>query len=177
MLLSVGLRQNLYLLFSQMSVATAVLGVVGLALIIIEFFQPAHKIPTYCGTALVLCAIAVRILCGGTFVMLFFMIFFCVLILFAAHLIMLVTQKKAWLATSLAIRLKREVDESQKSGYAYLLGLSGIASTDISPSGHVNLEGTDFIVSSDEFIEKGSLVEVVHVVGDVIKVVPADSDN
>ena len=176
-MLSVGLQENLYLLFSQMSVATSIMCVVGLALIIIEFFQPAHKIPTYCGTALVLCAITVRILCGGTFVMLFFMVFFCALVLFAAHTIMLITQKKAWLSTSLAIKLKKEVDESARSGYAYLLGREGVASTDISPSGHILLDGTDFVVSSDEFIEKGSTVEVVHVVGDVIKVIPADSDN
>ena len=85
--------------------------------------------------------------------------------------------KKAWLATSLAIKLKREVDESQKSGYAYLLGRTGVASTDVSPSGHIILDGNDFVVSSDEFIQKGSPVEVVHVVGDVIKVIPSDSDN
>ncbi len=170
-MISAGLRNNLVELFTGMSVVTFILLSLGLMLIVVEFFQPAHKISAYCGAVLTLCGIAVRMLSGGTLVMLFFMVFFCAVVLLAAHILKLFTQKRAWLATSLALKLERSVQE-ETDGYEYILGREGVATTDISGNGHMSLDNVNFFVSSQEFIAKGSKVRVVHVFGDSIKVVP-----
>ncbi|WP_251617953.1 NfeD family protein [Pumilibacter muris] len=170
-MIAAGLQHNLIELFSGMSVVTFILVALGLMLIVIEFFQPAHRISAYCGAALTFCGIAVRMLSGGTLVMLFFMVFFCAVVLLAAHILKLFTQKKAWLATSLALKLERSVQE-EADGYSYILGREGVATTDISGNGHMSLDNVNFFVSSEEFIAKGSTVRVVHVFGDSIRVVP-----
>lgn len=175
MLISAGLRHSLYELFTGMSVATFILVALGLMLVVIEFFQPAHTVPTYCGVLLILCGITVRMLSGGTIVMLFFMVLFCVIVILAAHVLMLITQKKAWLTASLALKLQRTVESD--SDYAHLLGCEGVATTDISGNGHMSVGDVNFFVCGDEFIPKGTAVRVVHVAGTNIKVAPMYESN
>ena len=155
-------------LFGDMSIVTFMLLVLGLMLIVVEFFQPSYRFPTYCGSVLIALGIIVRMLSGGTLLMLFYMVFGCAAVLIAAHLIMLVTQKRPWLSHSLALKLRRSM---QDDGYSYLLGREGVATTDINGTGHMSLDDVNFFVSGDEFIEKGCMVRVVRVDGESIKVV------
>ena len=171
MLIAAGLRSNLAELFAGMSVVTFMLILVGLMLIVVEFFQPSYGFPTACGSALVLLGITVRMLSGGTLVMLFFMVFFCAVLLLTVHMLMLLTQKRAWLATSLAFTLKRSM-QPEEGGYAFLLGQDGVATTDISGSGHMAIDDVNFFVGSETFIPKGTAVRVVRVAGDSIRVMP-----
>ena len=168
-MISGALYRNLVDLFAGMSAVTVICVSIGLILIVIEFFQPAYKYPTYCGCALIALGVVVRMLGGGTFIMLFYMAFFCVTVLMAAHLIMLVTQKKAWLTHSLALKLRRAM-QNDGEGYDYLRGREGVATTDIDGNGHMSLDDVNFFVTGDEFIEKGCLVRVVRVDGDSIRV-------
>ena len=166
---------NLYELISGMSLVTVVSVTLGLMLIVIEFFQPAYRYPTYCGCALVLLGITVRMLGGGTMIMLFYMVFTCAAVLLALHMIMLAVHKKAWLTQSLALKLRRSIEDE---GYERLLGREGVATTDIDGTGHMAIDDVNFFVCGDEFIEKGCLVRVVSVDGDSIKVetVPSEDD-
>ena len=171
------LSRNLAELFTGTGIVTIMLISLGLMLIIIEFFQPAHRIPTYCGAALTVCGTAVRMFSGGTLVMLFFMVFGCVLILFLAHILMLLTQKRAWLTQSLALKLEHSINEDEIEGYAFLLGRTGVATTDIRESGHMTIDDVIFFVACDSFIAKGTPVRVVNVSGDSIMVSAANESG
>ena len=163
-------------LFGDMSIVTFMLLVLGLMLIVVEFFQPSYRFPTYCGSVLIALGIIVRMLSGGTLLMLFYMVFGCAAVLIAAHLIMRVTQKRPWLSHSLALKLKRSMQEDD-DGYGYLLGREGVATTDIDGNGHMTIDDVNFFVSGDGFISKGSTVRVVHVAGDSIKVMSVYEDG
>ena len=157
-------------LFQNMSVTTFMLVTLGIMLIVVEFFQPSHRFPTYCGIVLIALGITLRMLGGGTFIMLFYMLFFCTVIIFAVHIIMLATQKKAWLTQSLALKLESSISEEDE--YSHLLGRDGIATTDIDGSGHITVEDVILLVTGDEFISKGTKVRIVRVSGDSVRVVP-----
>ncbi len=173
MTIAAGLYRNLTQLFSGMSVVTFILWTAGLMLIVVEFFQPAKGILASCGAVLVLLAITVRMLAGGTLVMLFYMTFFSVSILLMAHMLMLVTQKRAWLSTSLALKLERSVREESDS-YSNLLGREGIATTDIAENGHIAVDDINLFVTCRHFVPKGSAMRVVCVEGDSIQVESID---
>ena len=169
-----GLLTNLSELFGGMSIATFMLITAGLILIVVEFFQPSYGIAAGCGALITLTGITVRMLSGGTLIMLFFLTLFCAIVLIAAYTLMLVTQKRAWLTTSLALKLKRSVLEEEGENYDSLLGRKGIATTDIAESGHIAVDDVNLFVTSDGFIPKGCAVRVVRVNGDSIQVERAD---
>lgn len=102
------------------------------------------------------------------------MVFACAAVLLVLHMIMLVTHKKGWLTHSLALKLRRSI---QDDGYEHLLGREGVATTDIDGTGHMSLDDVNFFVSGDEFIEKGCLVRVVHVDGESIRVTGVVSEE
>lgn len=95
-------------LFSQMSVMAFVCLLIGVVLIIVEFFQPISGILITCGSILIIVGVALRMIFGGTFAMMFFMFFFCVAICLCAHIIMLFRHKKDWLTHSLALSIYDE---------------------------------------------------------------------
>lgn len=169
-----GLLQNLSDLFGGMSIVTFMLIALGLMLVVTEFFQPTYGMAAGCGAVLLAAGVTVRILSGGTLLMLFFLSFFIVAVLIAAHMLMLVTQKRAWLSTSLALKLKRSVQEAEADGYVPLLGRKGIATTDIEASGHIAVDDVNLFVTADEFIPKGCAVRVVRADGNRIQVERAD---
>ncbi|MDE6398016.1 MAG: hypothetical protein K2L51_01715 [Clostridiales bacterium] len=172
-----GLLTNFSELFGGMSIVTFMLIASGLILIVVEFFQPSYGIAAGCGALITLTGITVRMLSGGTLIMLFFMVFFCAVVLCAAYTLMLVTQKRAWLSTSLALKLKRSVLEEESESYDSLLGRKGIATTDIAESGHIAVDDVNLFVTCDDFIPKGCAVRVVRVNGDRISVERADGEE
>lgn len=176
MLIAATLKHNLTELFAGMSTASFVLTLLGLMLIVVEFFQPSHGIAAACGAVLTICGVVVRMLSGGTSVMLFFMVFFIAVVLLAAHMLALRTQKKAWLTQSLALKLQNDVQE-QEGDYSVLLGRDGMATTDIDGTGHMTLDDVNFFVTSEGFIAKGNTVRVVRVTGDRISVMPVYDEN
>lgn len=169
-MVAAGLYHNLTELFSGMSIVTFMLIGMGIMLIVVEFFQPSYGIASGCGVLLLLTGITVRMLSGGTLLMLFYMVSISAAVLFAAHILMLVTQKRAWLSTSLALKLRRSVMEAEGVEHASLLGRAGVATTDIDPEGHIMIGDVNLFVSGNEFIPKGAAVRVVCVEGDSIQV-------
>ena len=177
-LISAGLIKNLTDLITDSSIATVILLGLGLMLIIVEFFQPARGIPSYCGIVLSLCGIVIRMLkSDGTFIMLFYMLFGCALILLVAHVFLSLRQKKAWLTQSLAIKLEKAMNDDGIDDYEDLIDKIGTATTDIDENGHVTLGDINLYVASDTFIEKGSKVRVVRVSDDKIEVEAVEPSN
>ena len=158
---------ELGLLFSEMSIVVIVLAVLGLALIAVEFFQPMYGIGVGCGSALVIAAIAVRMLAAGTECMLFFMLFFAATIVLSAHVLMLGLHKRAWLMQSVYASDEADADDDI---YSFLLSLEGVATTRIDGYGHMAINDVNFYVNSDTLIQKGERVRVVKVAGDKIVV-------
>lgn len=171
MMLGAGLWQNLSDLVSETGIVTVVLLLVGCMLIIIEFYQPAYGIPTYCGAALCVGGIAVRMIAGGSFTMMYFAVLGCVVCITAAHVIMLRLHKRTWLTQSLALKLENAVRlEDDDDGYTDLVGHSGVATTDIDGNGHMLLGDVYFYVTSASFIPKGASVRVSAATEDRIEV-------
>ena len=165
-----GLVKNLIELVTDSSIATVILLVLGLMLIIVEFFQPSRGIPSYCGIVLVLCGIVIRMLKDSSMIMLFYMVFGCAVILLVAHVVLCLLPKKAWLTQSLALKLEKAVEGADIDDYESLVGKTGTATTDIDEFGHVAVGDVNLYVASDAFIEKGSSVRVVLVSDDKIEV-------
>lgn len=176
MTVAAGLLHNLTELFSGMSVVSFILTVVGIILIVTEYFQPSRGYLSVCGAVLTVSGIIVRMLSGGTFIMLFFMIFFIVTILFAAHIIMLIFQKKEWLMQSVAFKLENAY-AAKEGEYGFLLGRDGLATTDIDCNGQILIDNIHFFVTSSGFIPSGSVVRVIRVEGDRIDVAQVEEDD
>ncbi|MDE7395968.1 MAG: hypothetical protein K2M95_07620 [Clostridiales bacterium] len=172
MLFCTGILNTLGDLFSGMSLITFVLVITGHILIVIELFQPSRGIVGYCGVLVLLCGIVVRMLSGGTLLMLFIMVFISVVIILSVHVLMLCLQKKAWLTHALALKLEEKASEDT------LVGKNGLAETDLAPVGTVTIEGQTMTAYGNTFIEKGQAVCVLSVRGDIVTVeaVTADED-
>lgn len=154
-------------LFSEMSTVTSVCLIVGLILIIIEFYQQSKGVIGVCGLILIAAAIGIRMIGGGTISMLFMMVFFVIAVCFISHLIMLNLQKKSWLTHSLTLAIT-EAEEEVRANYNFLINHEGIASTDINPKGHMMISDVNFLVVSSLPIKKGMKVKVTDVEDDKI---------
>ena len=115
MLISTGILHTLGELFSGMSLITGVLVIVGHVLIVVELFQPSRGIVGYCGALALLSGIVVRMLMGGTILMLFIMVFLSVAIILSMHILMLCLQKRPWLTHALAIQLEEKASEEAEA--------------------------------------------------------------
>lgn len=171
MIVSAGILKTLGELFSDMSIVTFILFIVGYMLIVIELFQPSHGIVGGCGALALACGIVVRMLSGGTLLMLFIMVFIGVSCVLSAHGIMLWVQKKAWLTHALALKLEENASEDA------LVGKSGVAETDLAPDGTVTIDGQTLAAAGSTFIEKGQAVRVLRVRGDKVTVEPVPIDE
>lgn len=158
-------------LFGDMSFVVIVLGVAGLALVIVEFFQPMYGIGAGSGSALIVAAVVVRMLAYGTEGMLFFMLFFVACILLVSHALMLRLHKREWLTQSV---YATEEPDNEDDIYSFLLSLEGTATTRIDGYGHMSINDVNFYVTAESPIQKGERVRVVKVEGDRIVVRRAD---
>ena len=111
MIVSTGILHTLGALFTGMSLVTGVLMIVGHILVVVELFQPARGIVGYCGALAIVSGIVVRMLMGGTILMLFMMVFISVTIILSMHILMLCLQKRAWLTHALALKLEEKANE------------------------------------------------------------------
>ena len=111
MLISTGILHTLGELFSGMSLVTFVLMIAGHVLVVVELFQPSRGIVGFCGALAIVSGIVVRMLMGGTILMLFILVFLSVTIILAMHILMLCLQKRAWLTHALALKLEERASE------------------------------------------------------------------
>lgn len=160
-------------LFKGMSALAAVLLTLGLILIITEFFRPMNGIGYGCGAAVTGCGTAVRMLTQSTAGTLFLLMFFIAAILLGAHLLMLALHKREWLLVSSGI-----ADDEPESDdeYSYLIGLRGVTTTPVAPSGHMSINDINFYVTSESEIGVGVEVEVKQVSGAKIMVAPVKGE-
>ena len=159
-------------LFEDMTASVVVLFALGLILVIAEFFRPMRGLGYGCGAAVLVCAIVLRMLSGGTVGTLFLMLFLTAFILFGAHLFMIALHKREWLLVSSGI-----TDEEGADKYSYLIGLRGVTTTSVAPSGHMSINDINFYVTGEVAIDVGVEVVVKNVSGDRIIVEPVSMDE
>ncbi|MDR2202236.1 MAG: hypothetical protein LBP26_05695 [Clostridiales bacterium] len=157
-------------LFALMTLPALFCTGLGLMFVIIEFFQTTGKLSAAGGTVLIAAGIALRMIAGPSAGALFWMLFIITVVLTLAHTVVLITQKRDWLLHSLTLALSGGDVPGGKSGYAYLKNLTGVASTDIDPTGHITVNDVNFFVFSIDPIKKGSRVSVSAVTDERIYV-------
>lgn len=169
----IGLGEQFVKLFSEMSVVTFILLVLGIMLVVTEFFSPARGVVGALGALLLALGVAVRMLAGGTLAMLFLLIAFIAAIVLPVHLVMMRLHKHDWLAHALALAVSGEENPVTRE-YSFLKGHAGIATTDIDPKGHMAINDINFFVTSLRPVKKGAAVIVTEVCGDRIVVEQTD---
>lgn len=168
-LLAANFWQEFSDLFAGMGVAAGICIVLGLVLCIIEIFQPGFGIFGGLGTILILIGIIIRMLQGGTLLMLFIMIFIIVAVLLIAFVIMVRSMKYGWLSRTDFIQQGTAIDAARSEGtnnYNGLLNLTGITTTSLRLSGKAKINNTEYdVVAQGPFIDVNKKVKVVEVEG------------
>lgn len=164
-----GLGESFDALFSSANILTVCLWVGGIILFSIEFFQPMHKMSFSLGALLLVAAFVTRVIIGSPGEGFAFILMTC-LMLYAFHLLSIVTQKRDWLKVS---RLERAGEvKSRKLGS--LVGKTGVAITVIDMTGSVNVDDVNLAVYSETPIAVGQRVRITRVSNDRITVEPID---
>jgi len=158
-------------LLANFSVISIILFVVGIGLLIAEMYQPGFGIFGIFGLISLIACIFVTaqtIMQGLMLTGIFFVIILILLTIF----ILFVSKK-------LPKRLVLHEEETVEQGFSgtedmkYLMGKQGIVETLCRPAGSVDFNGVKLdVVSNGEYIEKGTLVEVIEIEGNRIVVKP-----
>lgn len=156
-------------LFTGMGVAAGICIVLGLILVIIEIFQPGFGFFGGLGTLLIIAGIVIRMLQGGSLLMLFIMIFIVVVILLGAFLIMVRSMKYGWLSRTDLIQTGTAVSPERSDAtqdFSKLVNRTGKTTTPLRPSGKAVIDGTVYdVVTQGAFIDVNKDIKVVEVEG------------
>lgn len=156
-------------LFAGMGVAAGVCIVLGLVLCIIEIFQPGFGVFGGLGALLIIAGLVIRMLQGGTLLMLFIMIFLIIIILLAAFMIMVRSMKYGWLSRADFIQTGTAVDPVRSDAtkdFSYLLDKTGKATTPLRPSGKATIEDQEYdVIAQGAFIAAGAKIKVIEIEG------------
>ena len=152
--------------FSKLSVTALFLILTGLMLLVIEMFRSSKWKLAIPGASILLSGVVLRMLSGGTPGMLLLMLLLSAGILLLSHILALLLQKRQWLYQSVNWAIGEQTDE--QDDYEFLVGLIGVATTDINEEGSMAINDVTFFVCAQHFIERGSKVCVVSVDGEKI---------
>ena len=161
-------------LFTNVSVLSIILFVVGVGLIIVEMFEPGFG---FFGAFGIISLIACIFVTAETVAegLVLTAIFFVILLILLGIFLILVS--KGRLPGKLVLRESetREQGFSGTEDMAYLMGKTGTVVTICRPVGNVDFNGVKLeVVTQGEFIEKGETVEVVEIEGNRVVVKPVN---
>lgn len=162
--------QSFSSLFASMTMLTACLWITGLILFCVEFFQPMRGIAYALGAGLIVGAFVTRMIYGSAGEAFAFVLLTSVL-LFAVHVVALITQKRDWLV---AARLEKAGERRRR--YGKLIDSVGIAVTPIDLTGNVTINDVNLVVYSDSPIEQGASVRITKITSDKILVERVTAD-
>lgn len=167
------------LLFSNMEWYIIVCLIVGLALLIIEIFQPGFGVFGITGSVLLIASIILRAIVhqseDNVPLQIFQLILLIIIIAGSSFGFFVYGTKKKWFKKNdLFTHYSTAVDVNYSDGtqnFGNLVGKKGVAATDLRPSGKVIIDGTTYdVVAHNFFIEKDSNVVVSSVEGIKIEV-------
>lgn len=157
-------------LLSNISVISIIFFVAGIVLIIIEMYQPGFGAFGVLGiVCLIVCIFvtAQTVLQGIILTAVFFVIILIMVVFFFVFV------SKGRLPRKLILQESETLEQgfSGTEDMKYLMGKTGIVTTFCRPSGSVDFDGVKLdVVTRGEFIEKGTLVEVIETEGNRIVV-------
>lgn len=166
------------LLFSNMEWFVIVCLILGLALLIIEMFQPGFGVFGITGfIALGLCVILRAVFHkeeDNVLMQVFQLLLFLLIIVGGAFGFFVLANRKKWLKKMPFMQEDTAVNPVYSDGtanFSSLIGKDGSALTALRPSGKAAIDGITYhVVAENFFIEKGELIEVAHVEGAKIAV-------
>lgn len=167
------------LLFSNMQWYVAVCLVIGLALLLIEVFQPGFGMFGILGTVLLAVGTILRAIFhtpeDDVLVQVFQLIFLLAIIILIAFILFLIGNKRNWFKrSSIFTQNDTAVDTVFSDGtenFNMLKGKNGVTATDLRPVGKATIDRKTYdVVAESFFIDKGTKVEVIAVEGSKITV-------
>ena len=157
-------------LLSNVSVISIILFLLGISLIVVEMFQPGFGFFGVFGIiSLIICIFvtAQTVIQGLVLTGVFFILILILLGIFLAVF------AKGRLPKTLILHESETVEQgfTGTEDMKYLMGKTGIVTTTCRPVGNVDFDGVKLdVVSRGEFIENGTVVEVIEIEGNRIVV-------
>lgn len=157
-------------LFSEADIVFYVLFVLALGLFILEVFIPGFGLSGFAGILMSLCAITER--CVATYcteTQIIFYIFWCIVVLsvitYVVKISYLSALKRKQVKTKFIVKGNEVgLTEEGNPDYSFLVGKSGVVTSDLKPSGKVEIEQSIYdVTSTKDYIFAGSRVKVVKV--------------
>ncbi|EKQ51527.1 MULTISPECIES: NfeD family protein [unclassified Clostridium] len=149
----------------DMTVLTVLLLILGFVLVFLEMHIPGFGIP---GIAGAICLILAVVLTAENFAQALVMTLGILAVLGAMLGVVLTyfTKGKLFKPLILPDEQKKEHGYISSSDLDYLLGKKGITTTDLRPTGSIDIDGVKFdVISEGEYISKGTVVEIFKVSG------------
>lgn len=159
-------------LLAGASIFSIILFIVGVGLIIVEMFEPGFG---FFGSFGVISLIVCIFVTAGSVTegLMLTAFFFVILLIMLGIFLVLVSRGR------LPKRLVLHEAETVEQGFTgtedmkYLMGKTGVVTTTCRPVGNVDFDGVKLeVVSQAEFIDKGSMVEVIEIEGNRVVVKP-----
>ena len=164
--------ENFVALFTGMQVLPAIFLVVGLILVTIEIFIPGFGIIGISGSVSILVGIILQAVLGESFniVQAVILVFLLLVIIIIVFLFMLLLVKLGWISHTILVQNKTAVPTDITDGtldYAFLVGKTGIAATQLHPIGKaiIDDEEYDVIAFNGMMFEKDTNLIVTKVEG------------
>ncbi|NOW92539.1 membrane-bound ClpP family serine protease [Clostridium beijerinckii] len=149
----------------DVTVLTVLLLVVGFGLVLLEMHIPGFGVP---GIAGAICLILAVVLTAENFAQALVMALgiLAILGIMLGVVLTFFTKGKLFKPLILPDEQKKEHGYISSSDLDYLLGKTGVAVTDLRPTGSVDIDGVKFdVISEGEYIRKGTNVEIFKVSG------------
>jgi len=157
-------------LLSNVSTLSIILFIVGIGLIVVEMFEPGFGFFGVFGIiSLLICVFvtAQTVLQGLILTAIFFVILMILLVIFLTFV------SKGRLPKRLILHESETIEQgfSGTEDMKYLMGKTGVVTTLCRPVGNVDFDGVKLdVVSRGEYINKGTIVEVIEIEGNRIVV-------
>ena len=162
-------------LFTEMNGWAMALFILGIIFCAIEMCTPGMGFFGISGIVLVVAGIVVRMVCGGDWYMLLYMILFALVLFVVMFAVASLLIRKSKLGKTAIFNVGTAVPEDKTEGtrdYTDLIDKTGVTTTILRPSGKVEFDGTMVdVVARDGFVEAGVTVRVVAVGGSRVVVV------
>ncbi|MCL2630188.1 MAG: hypothetical protein FWD49_01530 [Firmicutes bacterium] len=160
-------------LFTGMTPAVVICLAVGLVFIFIEIFEPGFGVFGIVGGLLSVTGIILRVLVkdGNAVSQIMLILFFQIILIGIAVILMAVATKKGWFNRTALIVADTAVPENFKDTdiHIKLIGKSGISITPLRPAGKAEIESETYdVVTEGFFIAQGESVNVIRVEGNQI---------
>ena len=152
---------------------TLTLLILGLALIILEFFIPGFAFSGVMGIVISLTGIVYRISMGLNFVQSLILISICGLTMLVCYLIFIISIKSGLLSRSQLfcheLSIPQEFDNMEKKS---LLGKCGVTTTICKPVGKAIIDENEYeVLAEDSYLDKNMNIKVIRVTNDSVVVI------